>query len=71
MATEPICELTELPEDSCYHCRRRAANERKAANTSYFDAQYAGECETCGTPIEVGQRIKEREDGTYEHAGHR
>lgn len=62
---ETICELTELPTWACHHCRRRAVNGR------FIDALFPGHCATCDQPITVGQRIKEKEDGTYEHAGHR
>lgn len=58
------CELTELEQSACDHCRA------KAKQVPWFTAQYEGICAhpACSQRIEVGDRIHEREDGRYEHA---
>lgn len=35
--------------------------------TSSFEARYRGECDECGQPIEVGDRIRPTGERTYAH----
>lgn len=56
------CELTELLVENCDHCWAKA---------NPFPAQFAGHCPTCDQAIKVGDKIRERADGQYEHGRHR
>lgn len=58
------CEVTELEKLGCAHC-----HPKPKADT--FRAMFEGQCPACKGPIKVGDRIREREDGGYEHGGHR
>ena len=58
---EERCERTDLLKSQCSHC---------TADRRYFIAQYPGECSTCKGEIKPGEGVRDRGDGTYEHARH-
>lgn len=62
-SAEDRCDITDLIKTNCAHCHPKRGNA--------FLAQFSGECPVCSGPIRPGSRIREAEDGTYVHAGHR
>ncbi|MGW0795152.1 hypothetical protein [Streptomyces sp. NPDC002692] len=59
------CEFTELPVDSCAHCRgntltpdEEAAAELPDSSRPWFHAVYPGVCACCGTPFAAGTAIR-------------
>lgn len=44
---------------------KRTSGQR--AGVPYWQAQYAGECQACPSPIEVGQEIMRADAGGYVH----
>jgi hypothetical protein len=62
MNDETRCARTDLPVASCDHCRPKPSPIR---------ALYPGTCATCGGLIYIGEQIRERGDGQYEHGRHR
>lgn len=54
------CPLTELPEDSCDHCRSAGKPRRPvvtARTTGRIEARYRGFCRGCGEPFTPGTRL--------------
>jgi hypothetical protein len=65
-AVEARCEVTELPESMCAHCRPPAPEPPEPRDTSlfgpWFPAGHDGDCDgECGSEIEEGDMI--RSDG--------
>lgn len=61
------CELTELPVDSCAHCRGNTTTPDEEAATDrvqlinsgrWFHAVHPGVCAVCGTPFDPGTAIR-------------
>lgn len=57
------CDLTDLLETDCAHCKRK--------DDPAWPAKYQGACALCERGVEVGQLIRWSQDGgAVEHAHH-
>jgi hypothetical protein len=67
VADDDRCALSELPKDSCSHCRPRTPKPPVKVGGKYrlIEARYDGSCAVCDAPFQVGQTIARLEDGGY------
>lgn len=66
------CTLTELPKDSCSHCRPQAPRPPVKVDGKYrlIEARYDGRCAVCDEPYMVGQTIARIEGGGWAGSCH-
>lgn len=65
------CDLTDLLETDCAHCRKLPDpgldHDRTEVEGAWFEARYDGRCVNCGTEVlgESGQMIRRVVAGGY------
>lgn len=66
-ADDDRCALSELPKDSCSHCRPRAPKPPVKVGGKYrlIEARFPGACAVCDKPFLVGDTIARLEDSGY------